>query len=132
MILCCIGMRMRRGAGICGFRSQSHHTQREDHVMEMMKKMFESMMGKMNEKEKERIMEQCLLFMKGQLSGNDGERDGKIKEETVFPPDRSKFAGCCPEMMEKFFKEMRGCFAEKEKGEKEGTDEKTEGAKCCY
>jgi hypothetical protein len=33
--------------------------------MEKMKKMFESMMGKMSEKEKERIMEQCLLFMEG-------------------------------------------------------------------
>lgn len=84
--------------------------------MEKKKKMFESMMGKTNEKEKERIMEQCLLFMKGQLSGNDGERDGKKKEETAYPPDGSRFAGCCPEIMEQFYMEMRGCFAEKEKG----------------
>lgn len=87
--------------------------------MERMKKMFESMLGERNEKEKERIMEQCLSFMKGRASGNDRERE------------LGRFAGRCPEMMESFFQKMRICFAEKAKEEKEGKDGKTEGAECC-
>ncbi|HEU5361430.1 MAG TPA: hypothetical protein VFU42_09780 [Candidatus Deferrimicrobiaceae bacterium] len=99
--------------------------------MERRKKMFESMLGERNEKEKEGLMETCLSFLKGQASDNDREREEKNKEEAARPPDRSRFAGCCPETMERFFEKMQECFAEKGKDEKEGKEGKTERTACC-
>ncbi len=99
--------------------------------MERMKKVFESMLDKMNEKEKEMFMEHCLLFMRGQASGKDRERDAGKTEETACPPGMSRLAGCCPEMMEQFFHAMRSCLAEKGKEAKKGTVERTEGDECC-
>ncbi len=98
--------------------------------MELMK-MFENMLGKMNEKEKERIVERCLSFVKEQGSANDREHDGKKREEPVCPPDMGRVAGCCPEMMEQFLSTMRGCLGEKGRTREDGKERKTEKAGCC-
>lgn len=98
--------------------------------MEMMK-MFESVLGKLNEKQKERIMEQCLLFMTEQENDNDRECNGKKKEEPVCPPDMGRVAGCCPEMMEQFLSTMRNCLGEKGRTREDGKERKTEKAGCC-
>jgi hypothetical protein len=99
--------------------------------MEMMKKMFECMAGKMGEKEKEKWMKQCLTFLEGEGKDKDRERDDKKKEETACPPDRNRVAGCSPEMMEQFLNKMRSCFEERRREGEDGKEKKTEKAKCC-
>ena len=97
--------------------------------MERMKKMFESMAGKIGEKEKEKWMEKCLTFLEGEGKDKDRERDDKKKEETGHSPDR--VAGCCPEMTEHFLNKMRDCYEERRREGEDGNEKKTEEAKCC-
>ena len=60
--------------------------------MERMKKMFESMAGKMGEKEKEIWMEKCLTFLEGEGKDKDRERDDKKKGGNGSFPGREQ--GC--------------------------------------
>jgi len=57
--------------------------------MERMKKMFESMAGKMGEKEKDKWMEQCLTFLEGEGKDKDRERDDKKRKKRVIPRTRT-------------------------------------------
>jgi hypothetical protein len=95
--------------------------------MERIKKMMENM----SEEEKVRMMERCFEFLKEKERGKGKDREEKNREESACFPDMGKMAECCPEMMEKFFLKMKGCFDGKGKEEKKDTDEKTEKPGCC-
>lgn len=98
--------------------------------MESMKRMFEKMLGTMNDTEKERFLEQCLTFLKGPSSGKDREGPGRAKEEGS-PPERNRFAGCGPERMEEFFHALRNCLEENGRGKEDGKEKKPDRSRCC-
>jgi len=100
---------------------------KEESVMERMRKMMENM----SEEERVKMMERCFEIMKGKETGKDKEQVEKKREGSACLPDMGEISECCPEMMGKFFSKMKSHFESKGDEEKKDSREKMGNPGCC-